>query len=83
MSQTQAFVGSLKAHLAAFRSQRNEGKQDLVSVLALGMQEAMVRGAIDCCRKNNVLEDDILAILGEDTNLATGGTRVERVLKCQ
>ncbi len=78
MSQKQEVsTGSLRAYLSAFRTQRDENATDLISVLALALQETMVRGAIDGCRKNGVSEDEILAILGEDRNLAFGGTRVE------
>lgn len=73
-------ISSLGTHLSAFRSQRDEGKKDLVSVLALALQETMVRGAIDSCRKNGVPENEILAILGDDTNLAVEGTRMEGVV---
>lgn len=63
-------IGSLRAHLSAFRSQRSGNPKDAISLLALKLQEIMVRGAIQSCRLNGVSENDILLLLGEDISLA-------------
>ena len=75
-----ASVCSLLAHLNAFRNQRNDMQKNLVSELALNLQEVMVRGAIKSCRENGVPEENILGVLGEDAYLATGGTRIESII---
>ena len=74
----QSLLDKLAAQLGEYRAGR-EGARDLVSTIASGLQETMVRGAINECRESGVSEDAILAILGEDAHLAKGGTRVEMV----
>ena len=72
------WLRALQARLDDYRSS-NANKLDIVSALTVAFEEFFVREAIANCRANDVPEQEILTILGENANLAEGGTAITRV----